>query len=83
MAKGQGIQGTVIVDAIISTDGTVKNPHVISSPSPLLSNAGIDAVSKWRYAPSKVNGVPVEGEVMISVIFTLGDPSLRPPSFLR
>jgi len=82
-AKLRGIQGVVIIDAIISTDGTVKNPHVISSPSPLLSDAGTESVSKWHYAPSLVNGVPVETGVIINVIFVLGGPSLRPPLFVR
>jgi protein TonB len=62
----------VIIDAIVGTDGTVKNPHVIASPSPLLSDAALQAVSKWEYKPYLENGIPTEAGILIVVIFRLG-----------
>jgi TonB family protein len=70
-AKLQRQQGTVLIDAIISTDGKIKDPRVISSPSPLLSASSLDAISHWEYEPYLLNGAPVEVDTMIAMTFVL------------
>lgn len=63
-------EGTVMVAALISTDGRIVNAHVLSGP-PLLMQAALDAVKQWRYKPYMLNGAPVEVETQVSVIFSL------------
>jgi periplasmic protein TonB len=41
---------------------------LVSGP-PLLANAAIDAVSKWRYTPYVLNGKPVRKSARISISF--------------
>jgi periplasmic protein TonB len=71
IAKTAHVQGTVILHAIIAKDGTIQELQYISGP-PLLMRAAMDAVRQWRYAPTLLNGDPVEVDTTISVIFTLG-----------
>jgi protein TonB len=65
-------QGTVVLQAIIGKDGTIQDLNVISG-NPLLVNAAVDAVARWRYQPTLLNGEPVEVVTEIEVKFILGD----------
>jgi len=69
-AGRERIEGTVVLLAVIATDGTVKDVRVESGP-PLLAQAAIDAVKQWRYKPYLLNGVPVEIDSRITVNFTM------------
>ena len=70
LAKQARIQGVVRLNAIISKDGTIQNLSVISG-HPLLVPAAMEAVKQWRYAPTLLNGEPVEVVTQIDVNFTL------------
>lgn len=63
-------QGTVRLEAVIATDGKIRNLRVVSGP-PLLMNAALEAVQQWRYHPTLLNGVAVEVLTEIDVNFAL------------
>jgi len=69
-AKKAGIQGKVVLDAIIGKTGHVENLKVLSGPSQLQQSA-LDAVRQWTYEPVILNGEPVEVETTINVTYTL------------
>jgi len=71
LARQARIQGTVRLNALISTEGMVRNLTVESGP-PMLIRAAVEAVSQWRYAPTLLNGRPVEVVTQIEVNFRLG-----------
>jgi TonB family protein len=50
-AKAMNITGRVRVEATISADGHVLSTRVIGG-SPLLVNAAVDALEKWRFEPA-------------------------------
>lgn len=70
-AKAQGIQGLVVLQAIITKEGRIRDLHVVSG-HPALQQAALDAVKQWIYKPYMLNGEPVEVMTTINVIFTLG-----------
>ena len=70
-AKEQGIQGTVVINVTIETNGHVGEMKVVSGPVEL-RDAALDAVRQWIYRPFSVLGVPYAVETEIRVIFTLG-----------
>ncbi len=72
LAKMARIQGTVRLAAVISKDGTIQDLKMLSG-HPLLVQAAMSAVQKWRYQPTLLNGEPVEVETEIDVNFTLSD----------
>jgi periplasmic protein TonB len=74
LARIARVQGTVRLEAVISTKGAMQSLRVLSGP-PLLVQAALDAVSQWRYQPTLLNGEPVEVSTEIDVNFTLSpDP---------
>jgi protein TonB len=70
VAKMARIQGTVRLEALIGTDGRIKNLKVIRG-HPLFLTAAVDAVSRWRYQPTLLNGEAVEVLTEIDLIFQL------------
>ncbi len=72
LAKMARIQGSVRLEAIISKDGTIQDLKVVSG-HPLLVKSAIEAVSRWRYQPTLLNGEPVEVVTEVDVNFTLAE----------
>ncbi|MGA8779199.1 MAG: energy transducer TonB [Terracidiphilus sp.] len=71
IAKAARVSGTVILQAVISKEGTIKDLRVVSGPA-MLQQSAIDAVRQWRYRPYLLNNEPVEVDTTVNVIFTLG-----------
>ncbi|HXS75389.1 MAG TPA: energy transducer TonB [Terracidiphilus sp.] len=70
IAKAAHVEGTVILQAMISKAGAIEGLHVMSGPQ-MLQQAAIDAVKTWRYKPYMLNGQAVEVETTVNVIFRL------------
>jgi len=68
----QGVTGTVKIRAVIGKDGRLLNPKVINTEvHPGLAKAALDAVGKWLYQPTLLNGQPVEVLTTIDIAFEL------------
>jgi TonB family protein len=71
-AKSAGIQGIVVLHAVISTDGRPLSLRVVNGQiDPDLAKSAVEAVSQWRYTPTLLNGEPVEVDTTIQVNYTL------------
>jgi TonB family protein len=71
-AKAAGIQGSVILHAIIGIDGRALSIVVRNSQiDPQLARSAVEAVSQWRYTPTLLNGEPVEVETTVTVNFNM------------
>jgi periplasmic protein TonB len=70
IAKTARVQGQVVLQAVISKEGTIEGLKVISG-HPLLTQSAVDAVKQWRYRPYILNGEPVEVDTTVTVIFSL------------
>jgi protein TonB len=70
LAKQARISGVVHLNAIIGKDGTIQN-LTVAGGHPLLVPAAMEAVKQWVYAPTLLNGEPVEVVTQIDVNFTL------------
>jgi TonB family protein len=70
VAKMSGVEGDVVMQALISKEGTVKRVHVTEGDSRLRS-AAEEAVYKWRYRPYVLHGRPVEVATTVTVNFNL------------
>jgi protein TonB len=67
-AKDAGLQGTVLLSAIIGTDGRLKDVKFVSGDRALAVEA-FRAVRDWRYRPYLLNGKPIEAETRIVMNF--------------
>ncbi len=72
IARIARVEGTVIVEAIISRTGTIDSLHVVSGPV-LLQQAALDAIRAARYQPYRLNGAPTEVQTTIAINFRLGN----------
>jgi protein TonB len=70
MALAARVDGTVVIEAVIDTDGRVQSTRVLRS-IPLLDTAALTAVGQWAYTPSLLNGVPVPVIMTVTVTFKL------------
>lgn len=69
-AVEQHVAGTVRLEAIIGTNGRVRNLHLVSG-HPMLAPAAMAAVAQWEYRPTRLNGRVVEVVTLIEVNFNL------------
>jgi len=74
-ARQAGIEGTVSLEAIIGKDGTVVNHRALNTlADPSLVKATAEAVKRWRYQPTLLNGEPIEVVTTITINFRLSQP---------
>lgn len=74
-AKLNHIEGTVVLQALIGTDGRIQTLSVYSG-HPMLADSALRAVQHWAYRPTRINGIAVEVETRIEVNFTLSDENV-------
>ncbi|HZP33589.1 MAG TPA: TonB family protein [Candidatus Acidoferrales bacterium] len=70
LARQAGIQGEVIVSAVIDSSGKVVDMKVVSGP-PLLYDAAMKALANWKFEPTYLNGEPVPIKWNVSVHFRI------------
>jgi TonB family protein len=71
LLSGQmAVQGSVLLQALIATDGVVEDLRVLSGPT-ILASAAREAVRQWRFKPFYQNGKAVETQARVTVNFTI------------
>jgi periplasmic protein TonB len=70
IAKQIRLEGSVVLNAIISREGNIERVEIAGGPG-LLAVAAREAVRQWKYKPYLLNGEPVEVETQITVNFVL------------
>ena len=71
IARQAHIQGQVLIDAELDEQGNVIEMKVVSGP-PLLYQAALDALGKWKYEPTYLNEQPIAVQMVVTVTFALG-----------
>jgi protein TonB len=70
IAKAARISGTVELECVVGVDGRIQEVKV-KSGNPLLVPAAVDSAWRWIYAPSKLNGAPIEIVTILRFSFKL------------
>jgi len=70
LARQMRVQGSVILQALISRDGAIQDLHVMSGP-PILAGAAQEAVRQWHFKPHYLGAQTVETQAKITVNFTI------------
>jgi TonB family protein len=71
-AKAAGIEGKVILHAVIGKDGKPLSLRVMNDQvDPELARAALESVSQWRYRPTLLNDERIEVDTTIMVNFSL------------
>lgn len=77
------IQGIVVLECVVETDGSVGPVRVVRSLDPVygLDEAAVTTVKQWRFQPGMKEGVPVRVAITVQMSFTLrGGPGAPPDS---
>jgi periplasmic protein TonB len=71
LARKTGTQGVVLLEAVITREGTIDPARIrVISGHVLLNEAAIEAVKQWRYKPTLLNKEPIEIVTTITLRFT-------------
>jgi protein TonB len=70
IAREAGVDGQVVVQALVGKDGRVKDTRVVKS-IPMLDAAAVAAVKQWVFKPALSNNKPVAVWVAVPVRFSL------------
>jgi periplasmic protein TonB len=70
LAMKAGVQGIVIIEATIDARGRVVNATVLKG-LPMLDEAALEAVRKWVYTPTLLDGVPTPVIMTVTVRFRM------------
>jgi TonB family protein len=66
-AREAGVQGVVIVEAVIGRDGRVKSVRVLKTLPMGLEEAAVTAVKQWKFKPATLEGKPVDVRYLLTV----------------
>ena len=66
--RANGDHGAVILEALVSADGSFQvlnvltpvDPDLLTPVQPELARAAVDAARQWQYEPTRLHGVPVD-----------------------
>jgi TonB family protein len=61
--------GTVVIQGRLRTDGSVGDMQPDADANPDLANAAMQAIRLWEFSPARLNGVPMEVQLEVTVKF--------------
>jgi len=67
-ARSIGLQGDIMIDAVIDSTGKVAAMKPLSGPI-LLQQAAMDALRQWKYEPARLDGQPVSMHLSVTMKF--------------
>jgi protein TonB len=70
-ARRRGVEGDVVLEIVVRSDGTVGDVRVMQGLGGGLDQRAIDAVRQWRFSPARRYGTPVDVMVEVAVEFKL------------
>lgn len=70
LAKMAHVSGDVQIEAVLDEQGDVTEMKIVSGP-PLLYQAALEALAKWRFEPTYLNDQPVSVQLIVTVSFRL------------
>ncbi|HKJ99138.1 MAG TPA: energy transducer TonB [Desulfotignum sp.] len=71
-AARRGIEGKVRVQFLVTAEGTVQDIRILAAePEKLFDQSVIDCVSRWRFQPGRVQGIPVAALAQTTIKFQL------------
>jgi len=78
-AMRQRIEGAVVLEGVVQTDGTLGDIKVAKSLHPTLDAAAVNAAGGWVFQPGTKDGVPVRVRITLEVEFRIPSRGSQPP----
>ena len=64
-----GTSGTVVITGRLGTDGSVRDMQSAADADPALAIAAKQAIHLWQFSPARLDGVPMEVQIDVTVKF--------------
>src|SRR3989441_9225508 len=77
-ARAARVQGTVVLEAVISADGVPRVVRVVRSLGYGMDESAIAALERWRFNPARKDGVPVNVSLNVESNFNLAGNRANP-----
>jgi len=61
--------GTVVLSAVVGSDGLPRDLSVTHSLSPGFDQSAIDAVNRWKFSPATKDGKPIATQIKVEIDF--------------
>ncbi len=71
--KRLGVTGTVNLKCLIAANGNIGDIEVISATHAEFTDAAVEAVKRWTFAPGTRDGQPTAQRIMLPISFYLTD----------
>lgn len=78
--KHAGKDGSTEVEFIIDREGAVHLPRIVSASEPEFGWAAATAVNRWKFAPPRKAGEPVDARVRVQLDFRGAEQAPPPPA---
>jgi TonB family protein len=65
----EGVQGTVLLFAVIHADGSVGEVRVLRGLDERLDESAVRALSRWKFKPATKSGAAVDIEAVVQIPF--------------
>jgi protein TonB len=73
-ARRRGLEGRVVLRVFVAADGRARSVNVkTASPHPILDEAAVETLRRWRFEPAYRAGVPVSAWIDVPITFQLRD----------
>jgi TonB family protein len=69
--RESGVAGTVLLEGRIGTDGLIKDLRTLASADPDFASATIDALRRWQFTATRLDGVPIEVTIRVTATFVV------------
>jgi TonB family protein len=80
-AADEGIEGKVVLYAVIGQDGLVRQVRIMRGLDARLDESAVEAFSKWKFDPATSAGSPVDVEAVVEIPFQLAPLETTPKKF--
>jgi len=71
VARKAGLEGRVIVAAVVDENGNVIQASIHSSTNPIFNDAALEAAKKMKFKPARQKDIAVKVKVLIPFVFKL------------
>jgi protein TonB len=72
LARARGLEGRVILTAVVDQQGRVEAAITVTQSMPLLDAAAVEALRQWRFEPGRArDGTPVRVRIEVPIRFQL------------
>jgi TonB family protein len=69
--RRRGVEGEVVLEVVVRSDGTVGTVRILQGLGSGLDHRATDAIRQWRFSPARRYGTPVDVLVEVAVEFRL------------